>query len=128
MFPYVCEECRGGYNRCGQGHEDCEGGQCCWEDRCIVQVVDTYNDNFKSLPEWKQFKGEVLNGVYNGYGIVESIEIPIGWTLVPEEFYDFLDCWEVDTSKVFMVKIWCASCFRQGMAWKKEELAEDEND
>jgi len=118
MFSYECAVCGGGDRRCGAGHEDgCLGGQFCWEDACMIQIVDTYNDETRSEPAWKNLRGTVRSGVYDGYGRVELNDsvCPEDWVFVPEEFEDFIEGWDLGPN-VILVKIWCASCFREELA------------
>ena len=52
-FPYECETCGGGEERCGRGqeHKNCQGGQMCWEDAMVFKC------------------GRIkIQGVYDGYG------------------------------------------------------------
>lgn len=80
QFPYECKLCGGGYKRCGNmdgtrridfnrckgcgnDSEDeyyqCEGGQFCWEETCVVV-----------------YEGKPIHGFYDAYGRV-MVEIPM---------------------------------------------------
>lgn len=99
MFPYTCDVCGGGYNRCGnpQCKPDCEGGQMCWEEECYVLV-----------------KGTIYEGKYDGYGRInvdnsKKIYIPI-------EFQEFIDGWYRYNPKkysevVICDVVYCKSCY-----------------
>lgn len=96
MFPYTCEYCGGAYERCGQNdHENCDGGQFCWEDDVVIFV-----------------DGERFDGIYNGYGQVETSD---GTIYIPSEFNEFIDGWGLDLNydpEEIEVVIYCKSCYK----------------
>ena len=116
-FPYTCEECGGAYKKCGKGdygescddcghhddtgHEagckgsfkDCEGGQSCWQDEVVIKLED----------------GTILEGTYEGYGIVDVPNDPIEY--VPIEFIEHIKIWELKEGTYKICHIWCKSCY-----------------
>jgi hypothetical protein len=117
MFPYNCDICGGGYNRCGarcscEAHEDCtcgyaehlpcDGGQFCWEEEVYFQVRDDpMND-----PECAAALGRDRQiGTYNGYGEIQ-LEDAIDYLIVPIEFKEDFD----GPERVVFVDVWCKSC------------------
>jgi hypothetical protein len=101
IFPYTCELCGGGYQRCAlseidEEHHDCEGGQFCYEEDVVILV-----------------NGKKFDGVYNGYG---EVEVTDGTIYVPSEFAEYIDGWgtrltyDRDTTRV---EIYCQSCFHK---------------
>lgn len=102
VFPYTCEICGGAYERCGNNDcvDDCDGGQFCYETEVVVVVNKKYGK-----------KGRVYDGVYDGYGQVETED---GTIYIPSEFNEFIDDWCVnltyDPNKTNII-IYCKSCF-----------------
>lgn len=93
MFPYTCGYCGGAYERCGV-NKDCEGGQFCWEDDVIILV-----------------NGKRFEGVYDGYGQVETLDHEI---YIPSEFNEFIEEWDLNLTydpEETQVDIYCRSCY-----------------
>lgn len=97
LFPYTCEACGGGYERCGVvEHKNCSGGQFCYEDNVVIFVNE-----------------ERFDGVYNGYGQVETSDHDI---YIPSEFNEFIDDWNIELTydpKQTCVMIYCRGCFEK---------------
>jgi len=104
IFPYTCEICGGGYNRCGnqsnQGDQStcesgCPGGQMCYEENVAIELIN----------------GETFYGTYDGYGTV-SCDNAKNMIFVPKEFDEFIPHWNLNKKKkIQLVSIYCRSCY-----------------
>ena len=116
MYPYICQKCGGGYNRCGNKNcqnDNCNGSELCWEDEAILVIQGTKINNFsdENMEEILSYSLENLNkivkGTYTGYGFFE----------VEGCSFLFFDISQVDsfvnknTDNYITVKPYCVSCF-----------------
>ena len=117
MYPYVCEHCGGGFNRCGEKNcqtSNCLGSQFCWEDEAVLIIQETKINNYsaENVEEILSFSLEYLNipirGLYTGYGFFE----------VEDSSFLFFDTYNLhsymykDTENYISVKAFCKSCFK----------------
>ena len=125
MFPYECEHCGGGYERCGSAsceNEDCKGDQFCWEDDVVCQVTRAAK---KSLDSDPKIGTVLLKGRYDGYGKVlftrktmkkietgdKKITDNNPPTFACEECFDEDDEDDKSCERTICVKTWCKSCY-----------------
>ena len=102
IFPYTCENCGGGYKRCGNTNcePDCAGGQLWYEDNVIVKLNNE----------------EVIEGVYEGYGRVLSNDKEDDNIYIPIEFKEYIPSWyrnkKKKMKKIQLVTVYCKSCYK----------------
>lgn len=99
IFPYTCQKCGGGYNRCGnQGNcePDCLGGQMCYEETVVIELAN----------------GEIVFGSYSGYGYMTS-DAKKNTIFIPTEFEEFLPDWTFSKRKKIQLvpTVYCRSCY-----------------
>ncbi len=99
IFPYTCEICGGGYNRCGNQiscSPDCNGSQMCYEDTVVIKLSN----------------GEIIFGIYDGYGQITS-DTKDNVIYIPTEFEEFIPHWNISKkTKVQLVStVYCKSCY-----------------
>jgi hypothetical protein len=79
QFPYLCEKCGGGDERCCNEsceEEDCMGGQFCWSESAICVIDDIKLDERYMTKEqmeisqnvYNKWKGKSLIMTYDGSG------------------------------------------------------------
>jgi len=121
QFPYSCEICGGGYDRCAlrdmcgqEAHEDCEGGQFCWEDEVICELVrvvigDTAAEDAAKYRDLKEEfdRGLIFDARYMGYGNFESEALP---DII---IYSETEIDSATEANYLIVKVRCVSCYRK---------------
>ena len=117
MYPYICETCGGGFNRCGNKNcqnKDCKGSELCWEDEAVLVIQGTKINDYsaENMEEILSYSLECLNktvkAIYTGYGFFE-VE---GCSFL---FFDkhYLSTYNhKDTENYIVVTPYCASCFK----------------
>lgn len=98
IFPYTCKACGGAYERCAltndEDHSDCNGGQFCYSEEVVIFV-----------------NGERFEGIYDGYGQVETED---GTIYIPSEFNEYIDGWGTNNltydPEDTNIIIYCKSC------------------
>ena len=140
QFPYECAKCGGGYERCAfctenkchrcddldndpeackNGHEECEGGQFCWEDDVMI-IIDKNQPYVKNPPSEnqrfssEQASEEVLHGSYGGYGIIKVENYPQFDFFSMDSDLSVEDLYKPHESKnkvIIISQIFCKSCY-----------------
>jgi len=117
MFPYECQHCGGGYERCGNAsceNEDCKGDQFCWEDDVVCQVTRDANKSLDSDPKIGTI---LLKGRYDGYGKILFTRKTMKKTEAGDKKNPTFACEESfddeDDERTICVKTWCKSCYEK---------------
>jgi len=117
MYPYICENCGGAFNRCGNKNcqnNTCKGSELCWEDEAILIIQGTKINNYsdENMEEILSYSLEYLNqtvkATYTGYGFFE-VE---GCSFL---FFDkhYINSYNhKDTENYIIVTPYCATCFK----------------
>lgn len=125
MFPYICQECGGGDERCCSDEceeVDCEGGQFCWSESAICVIDDIKLDEKWMTKEqmeiyqkiYDTYKGKPLMMTYDGGAGMEYRGNEELISMTEEEIKFVVDCegldW-ADSDYGLHVKAWCYDCW-----------------
>jgi hypothetical protein len=114
-FPYICEKCGGGDERCCSDmceEEDCGGGQFCWSSSAVC-VIDDIRLNREVMSKEEM---EMLQGLYDKWkGKPLYMEYNGGASFTCQRFpgIDFaVDCNGIEWEDYGIhVKAWCEQCW-----------------
>ena len=125
QFPYVCARCGGGYERCAlrdtngqEAHEDCDGGQFCWEDEVMCETIRVVigDGSSEDKPRDERYcdfvatfdRGMMFEARYMGYGNFEADALP-DYVIYGEHEVD-----SATEANYIVVRVWCRSCYMGG--------------
>ena len=114
QFPYLCEKCGGGDERCCNESCDvdgCPGGQFCWSNSamCVMYHINlsdkSLSDVQKDISErvFNRWKGKPVEMIYNGYGLFTCARFP--------SIMFNVECNADAYESGISVKAWCAECW-----------------
>ena len=105
LFPYDCEVCGGGFQRCGVlKHQNCLGGQFCFEENVIIKINNQYYQGLYDGDGYVKIKKTINNEKNTLYNK----------NAYPIKFHKFFDNWFLQQkvkNPIIASEIYCNSCF-----------------